>query len=137
MDPISLVVGALAAGAAAGLSESASAAVTSAYTALRERVRVLLAGDRAGTAALDLLDDPDAVGEGAQLYERPLRRALERTPSAMDAETVAAAQRMMALVDAAGSNASRYVVDASHAQGVQVGDGNYQAITFSTPPAGG
>jgi hypothetical protein len=136
MDPISLVVGALAAGAAAGLSQSASAAVTGAYTALRDRVRSLLAGDRAGTAALDLLEDVDAVEDDPQVYERPLRRALERSQAATDAEVVAAAQRVMALVDAVGSSAGAYVVDASHAQGVQVGDHNRQTNTFSSPPSG-
>jgi hypothetical protein len=134
VDPISLVVGALVAGAATGLSQSASAAVADAYTALRDRVRALLAGDHAGTAALDLLDDPDVAEDDPQVYERPLRRALERAHAATDAEVAAAAQRVMALVDAGGSSAGAYVVDSSHAQGVQVGDHNYQTNTFSSPP---
>lgn len=44
MDPISLIVGALASGAASGLTDSATAAVKDAYAGLRDLVRRRLAG---------------------------------------------------------------------------------------------
>ncbi|MBV9728404.1 MAG: hypothetical protein JO309_03105 [Pseudonocardiales bacterium] len=49
---------------------------------------------------------------------------------------VAATQRMLALVDQAGTQEGKYRVDAQGAQGVQVGDHNTQSNTFTSPPAG-
>jgi hypothetical protein len=47
---------------------------------------------------------------------------------------VEAAQQLMALLDAAGRQSGKYLVDLRGAQGVQVGDHNTQTNTFTTPP---
>ncbi|WP_207386746.1 RIP homotypic interaction motif-containing protein [Frankia sp. Cppng1_Ct_nod] len=130
VDPVSLVVGALAAGAAGGLTESASAAVTGAYAALRDRLRRLFTADREAAGVLELHEgNPD-------VYQEPLRHVLARSGAAGDYEVVAAAQYLMTLLDAAGSAAGKYSVDVRGAQGVQVGDGNTQTNTFTAPPPG-
>lgn len=128
MDPISLIMGALAAGAAAGLGDSATGAVKDAYAGLRDLVRRRLAGRP--VAALE------AHEKAPHVWQAPSSAALVAVGIHTDAQIIAAAQRVMALVDAAGSASGRYHVDLSGAQGVQVGDHNIQANTFATPPRG-
>lgn len=97
MDPISLIVGALAAGAAAGLSDTASTVVQDGYTGSRELVRRRLAGRPAAQVAL-------AEHESApEVWHAPLVAELETVGAGTDEALVAAAQRVMAIVDAAGT----------------------------------
>lgn len=128
MDPISLIVAALAAGAVAGVSDTASTAVKDAYTGLRELVRCRLAGRAAAEVAL-------AEHENApEVWRAPLVAELDGVAAGTDEAMVAAAQRVMAIVDEAGTRSGKYVVDLRGAQGVQVGDGNFQVNSFTTPP---
>lgn len=128
VDPISLIVAALAAGAAAGLSDTASTAVQDAYTGLRELVRRRFAGRAAAEVAL-------AEHESApEVWQAPLAAELEKAEAGADEAMVAAAQRVMAIVDEAGARSGKYAVDLRGAQGVQVGDGNLQVNSFTTPP---
>jgi hypothetical protein len=128
MDPISLIVAALAVGAAAGVSDTASTAVKDAYTGLRELVRRRLAGRAAAEVAL-------AEHESApEIWRAPLVAELDSVGAGADEAMVAAAQRVMAIVDEAGTRSGKYAVDLRGAQGVQVGDGNFQANSFTIPP---
>lgn len=128
MDPISLIMGALAAGAASGLRESATGAVKDAYASLRNLVRRRIAGRRVAQTALE--EHEKAPHE----WQAPLSAELVAVGTHTDAQIIAAAQRVMALVDEAGSASGKYRVDLSGAQGVQVGDHNIQTNTFATPP---
>lgn len=128
MEPISLIVGALAAGAATGLTDTATGAVKDAFAGLRDLVRRRLAGRRAAETVL-------AEHERApQVWQAPLSAELVAVGADTDAHIIAAAQRVMALVDEAGSAAGKYLVDLRGAQGVQVGDHNTQTNTFTAPP---
>jgi hypothetical protein len=127
MEPVSLIVGALAAGAGSGLTEATSSAVQEAYHGLRDRLRRRFAGKQSAELVLaEYEQDP-------QTWEQPLREAVAGTGAAQDAAVVEAAQRLLGLLDAAGSAAGKYQVDASHAQGVQVGDDNVQHNVFGRP----
>src|SRR5262249_30572825 len=128
MDPVSLVVGALAAGAAAGVKESASAAVHSAYDGLRDLLRRRWAKDPAAVTVLDQHAEQPAV------FEQPLRHYLEQTNAASDPDVVALAGRLMELADPA--EAGKYTIDLRNAQAVQVGDHNVQTNEFRTGQAG-
>jgi len=123
MDPVSLVVGAMAAGALAGTSQVAGTAVQDAYDALREMVRRRLGGSRAG----EVLEAQDV---GSQLWQARLSEAVVGTGIEEDADALRAAQRLMALLDATGAAAGKYTVDLRGAQGVQVGDDNTQHNQF-------
>lgn len=128
MDPIPLIMGALAAGAASGLADTATGAVKDAYAGLRDLVWRRVAGRRVAQTALEEHE------RAPQVWQAPLPAELVAVGADTDAQIIAAAQRVMALVDEAGSAAGKYLVDLSGAQGVQVGDHNIQTNTFTTPP---
>jgi hypothetical protein len=125
MDPVTLVVAALSAGALSGVGETASTAVQEAYQSLKRLVSARFAGRRAAEVALTEHEtDP-------QNWQAPLVAELVRTAAVDDPRVIEAAQRLMALLDEAGSRGGKYTVDVRGAQGVQVGDQNTQHNTFS------
>jgi hypothetical protein len=128
MDPITLILTALAAGATAGLQDSASSAVKSAYAGLKALVKRHLSGHPVGETALAEYETAPEV------WERPLTVQLQAAGADRDADLVAAAQALMDLVDEAGSRAGKYIVDVRGAQGMQVGDQNIQHNTFNVRP---
>jgi len=130
MDPVTLILTALAAGAALGLKGVASSAVTDAYNGLKGLVRRRLAGRRDGELVLARHE------QDSQAWEGPLKAELAAAGAGEDSELVAAAQALMGLVDAAGSQAGKYAVVVQGSQGVQVGDRNVQHNTFGAPPGG-
>jgi hypothetical protein len=130
MDPITLIVTALAAGAASGVKDTASSAVRDAYASLKALVRKRLAGMPIGE--LVLAEHESAPGK----WRDPLLAQLGEAGANRDADLVGAAQELMRLIDAAGSRAGKYTVDVRGAQGVQVGDQNTQHNIFGAPARG-
>lgn len=61
---------------------------------------------------------------------------LDQAGAGDDPGLVAAAEALMRLVDEAGTQAGKYVVDMRGAQGVQMGDRNTQHNAWGTPPGG-
>jgi hypothetical protein len=128
MDPVTLIVAALAAGAASGAGEAATTAVKDAYQGLKRLVSARFAGRNPAEVALaEHETDPDT-------WQAPLARELLQTGTDTDPEVIEAAQRLMALLDQTGTRAGKYTVDLRGAQGVQLGDHNRQLNQFSTPP---
>ena len=104
MDPVTLILAALAAGAAAGLKDSASSAIKDAYNGLKGLTRGRLAGRPAGELVLARHEqDP-------QVWDKPLTKELTEAGAGDDPALVTAAQALMRLVDAAGSAAGKYQV---------------------------
>jgi hypothetical protein len=125
MDPVTLVVAALTAGAASGAREAATTAVKDAYQGLKRLVSARFVGRRAAEIALTEHEaDPET-------WRAPLATELIRTAAVDDPRVIEAAQRLMALLDEAGSKAGKYSVDLRGAQGAQVGDHNTQHNKFS------
>jgi hypothetical protein len=91
MDPVTVIVAALAAGGAAGLEDTASAAVKDAYASLRAVVTRRLAGRP--DAELVLARHEDAP----QTWQGPLAALLADSGAAGDPEVVGAAQALLAL----------------------------------------
>jgi hypothetical protein len=128
VDPVSVIVTALAAGAGSGLKDAASSAVTDAYQRLKALARRKVAARHDGALVLDRHEqDP-------QTWDRPLAGELAAAGAGQDAALVAAAQDLLGLVDAAGTEAGKYQVAVHGSQGVQVGDHNTQHNTFTQPP---
>ena len=93
VDLVSLIVGALAAGGAAGVQDSAGAAVKDAYQALKTAVAARFAGRPSAQVALaEHAADPDT-------WAVPLAKALSDTGAASDSAVVAAAERLLRLLD--------------------------------------
>jgi hypothetical protein len=107
MDPVTLIVTALAVGAALGLKDAASSAVTDAYNGLKGLVRRVLAGRPGGELVLHQHEqDP-------QVWDK-LAHELTAAGAAQDTGLVAAAQAFLALADVGGTAAGKYAVAAGH-----------------------
>jgi hypothetical protein len=120
VDPVSLIVAALVAGAAAALKDTAGQAVKDAYTGLKTLLRRKTADAPAVEVAVQQHEeDPD-------VWEQPLRQLLTKAGAGQDAEIVEVATRLLALADPAG----KYTVTVSGGQGVVVGDGNSVRMAF-------
>src|SRR3984957_18261560 len=129
MDPVTLIVTALATGAALGLTDTAAAAIHDAYLSLKKLVRQKL-GSRAD-GELVLARHAEAPGT----WEGPLAAELSSAGAGTDLDLIAAAQALMRLADGAGHWPGKYDVDARGSQGVQVGDHNTQHNAFGHPAA--
>jgi len=130
MDPITLIVTALAAGAALGVKDTASAMVTDAYAGVKALVKKRL-GERPG-AELVLARHEQAP----ETWQAPLMAELAETGADGDRDLIAAAQALLDLVGEAEGRAGKYTADVRGAQGVQIGDHNRQDNVFNAPPGG-
>jgi hypothetical protein len=129
MDPVTLIVTALAAGAASALQDGASAAVKDAYAQLKTLVRKQFVGRPKGEL---VLGEHEAA---PQTWQAPLVAELSAAGVDSDTDLAAAAQALMSLIDEAGSRSGKYVVTVRDSQGVQVGDRNTQTNIFRSGPS--
>ena len=129
MDPLTLIVTALAAGAALGITDTASSAVKDAYTGLKALVRKRLGGRPDAELVLARHE------EAPETWRAPLMAELDQAGAGYDSGLVAAAEALMRLVDEVGAQAGKYAVDVRGAQGVQIGDHNALHNLFG-PAAG-
>jgi hypothetical protein len=128
MDPITLIVTALAAGAALGVTDAAAEAVKDAYASLKALVRKRLGGRQDAELVL-------AKHERApETWQAPLMAELAEAGAELDHDLIAAAQALLDLVGEVG--AGKYAVDARGAAGVQIGDHNSQDNVFNTRAGG-
>jgi hypothetical protein len=131
MDPITLIVTALAVGAALGVQDTASSAVKDAYASLKALVKKRFAGR--ATAELVLAEHENSP----ETWQAPLAEQLGEVGADGDRDLVAAAQALMRLVDESGSLAGKYAVTAigdravavQHNEGIiSTGDGSTSRI---------
>lgn len=120
---IDLVIAALSAGAAAGLSDTASNAVKEAYSGLLKAAKQRIRRDGSSTNELLI-----SSGEYSAEQRDTLRAALES--SELDADLIRKAAELLNLVDPAGVRAGKYTVNVTHTKGVQVGDNNTMNLRF-------
>jgi hypothetical protein len=126
MDPVTLIVTALAAGAASALQDGVKDTVKDGYRRLRDSVKKRLAGHPDGQLALERY-------EGApQKWESVLKDELTAAGAGTDAVLVAEVQTFLKLVDEAGSRSGKYNVSVHGGRGVQIGDHNVQTNTFGS-----
>ncbi len=128
MDPITLIVAALAAGASAGaldaLKDNTKDAAKAAYGRVLELVKRRFNGNaKAEETLADHQDDPDT-------YAKPLAKQLTEAGAADDNELVAAAQALMDIIDQAGAKSGKYNVSIKGSMGGQVGDHGHQVNKF-------
>lgn len=128
MEPITLIVTALAAGASAGaidgLKDSAKDAAKTTYGKLHELVKRRFRGNTGAEVVLaEHQTDPET-------YEAPLAKKLAESGAGDDTDLVATAKTLMELLDQPGAKSGKYSVTIKDSKGVQVGDGNLQINSF-------
>jgi hypothetical protein len=130
MDPITLIVSALAAGAALGAQDTVSAMVKDAYAGLKSLVKKRLGG-RPG-AELVLAKHEQAP----ETWQVSLMAELAEAGADGDRYLIAAAQALLDLVGGAEGRRGKYTVNVRGAQGAQIGDHNRQDNVFNAPAEG-
>jgi hypothetical protein len=130
MDPVTLIVTALAAGAASALQDDAKGAVKTALARLRGLVKKRFKDPANGEYVLD------KHASAPEIWRPALQQELTESGAGGDPDLVAAAQELMKLLDAQGTAGGKYAVTIQGSQGVQVGDHNTQVNTFGTVNAG-
>ena len=129
MEPISLILTALVAGASAGaldaLKDDVKEKARAAYAKLRGLAGQRVAGNPAAEVALAQYE------ANPNVWEAPLSDELAKAGAAGDAELVAAARALMALLDQSGTKSGKYNVTIKDSKGVQVGDHGFQINTFN------
>jgi hypothetical protein len=129
MDPVTLIVAALAAGAAKGVGETASALVADAYHGLKSMLaRVFGVNPQAELVLAGHESDPDT-------WQAPLAKLLTETGVDRDEQIIAAARRLLEMADPSGSQAGTYATDARGANVGNIGDHAVQTNFFGVPPA--
>jgi hypothetical protein len=124
MDPVTLIVTALAAGAASALQDDAKGVVKVAFERLRALVKKRFAGRSSGDFVLE------QHKQAPDIYEKPLEAELKAVNAAADRDIIAAAQELMRILDSEGTAAGKYVINVRGSQGVQIGDGNTQVNNY-------
>jgi hypothetical protein len=90
MEPITLILTALATGVAAGTASASESAIRDAYTGLKTLIQRRFAGkDKAQHVLEEYIDDPST-------YEKPMAKQLQETGAAEDESIIRAAQILMA-----------------------------------------
>ena len=130
MDPITLIVTALSAGVASGVTDVAASAVKDAYARLRALVAKRLGGRPGVEVMLTRYE------EAPETWRAPLVAELADAAAERDLDLVGAARALLSLVDEAGARAGKYTVDVRGAQGVQIGYHGRQDNVFNAPAGG-
>jgi len=127
MDPVSMIVAALAAGAAAATKDTVSQAVKDAYAGLKALIQSRFAKKpQAELALMEFEKDPDT-------WEKPLQKSLLATGVDTDATVIEHAQRVLQLVQPQQYSRGKYNVQVTgNVQGQIVGDEANQKNIFGS-----
>jgi hypothetical protein len=117
MDPVTLILTALTAGAAASVKDSASAAIKDSYTGLKALIQRKFEGKPKAQAALvDYEEDPET-------YEKPLQKALIETHLNQEQDILEAAQKVMTFVQPQQAAMGKFAIqNTGSVQGQVIGD---------------
>jgi hypothetical protein len=124
MDPVSLIVAALAAGVSTALKDTAGEAVKDAYNGLKSLLKRKFGDKTAAQVAIE------KHAESPEVWEKPLEEEIKQSGVAEDEEVVRSAQKLMELVDPAGAQTGKYNVTISGGKGILVGDDANVEMTF-------
>jgi hypothetical protein len=128
MEPVTLILTALATGASAGaleaLKDDAKEKAKAAYARLHGLVKKRVSGRPHGELALAEYDS------APQKWEGLLSAELTEAGAAQDDDLVGAAKAVMEIIDQSGAKSGKYNVTIKDSKGVQVGDGNVQFNNF-------
>ena len=116
MDPITLIISALRAGAAAALQETMGTAIKDAYQGLASLLKQKFKKDPKAMAALEgHAEDPD-------IWQKPLEKSVRETGAAEDEQIQLAAQKLLELLQSQKSLPKYNVEITGDVQGFVQGD---------------
>ena len=123
MEPISLIIDALVAGA----TKAAGDAAPDAYNGLKALIKGKFAGKPTAEMVLKEHEtDPET-------YKKPLEKELAEAGADKDEEIIKAARELLQEVKPEESGAAKFKVEfQAEVKGVQLGDNNQQENTFSS-----
>ncbi len=126
MEPISLILGALAAGAIAGAQATASEAVKDSYQGLRTLIQSKLADKPSAEIVLAKHE------EKPEVWQEPLKAELIEAAADQDQAIINAAQKLMALVNPNPQQTAmgKYINQAEKIQGVVQGEQENVTMNF-------
>ncbi len=104
MDPVTLIVTALVAGAAAGGQDAVTSLVKDVYGGLKALVLRKVSTVEAGATAVE------QHAKNPQVWEGPVKEAITASGADRDEEILAAARRLLEAADPAGAQAGKYAV---------------------------
>ena len=129
MDPTTLILTALVAGAAASVKDTATQAVKDAYNGFKMLIHNKLVGKPVAEMALaQFEEDPD-------VWKVPLEKELKKTGVVQDKEIIDTAQRVMTLVQPQQAAQGKYNVQITgNVQGFVQGDHAKVDMKFGAEP---
>ncbi len=116
MDPVTLILSALAAGAAAAAKDTTALAVKDAYYELKAVIKKRFSDKPAAELALDQYEAKP------QVWEAPLKDGLAEAKIADDPAVIEAAQHLLTLVQPQQIARGKYNVQIANAKGTVIGD---------------
>jgi hypothetical protein len=129
MDPVTLILTALATGAAASAKDVTGQAVKDAYNGLKALVKNKLVGKPDAEMALVQHEKKPEV------WKAPLEDGLKEAGVAQDQEIIAAAQQLMTLVQPQQAAMGKYNVQITgNVQGFAQGDHQQVTMNFGNKP---
>ena len=124
MDPVSMVLAALATGATAAAQDTASLAVKDAYTSLKTLVKKRFEKKPHAEMALAEYEQDPAT------WEKPLQKSLVETGADQDEALVRQAQQVLKLVNPQQASQGKYNVQIGEGKGIVIGDNPQVTQTF-------
>ena len=116
MDPVSVVLAALAAGATAATKDTASQAVKDAYAGLKALVKKRFEKKPQAEMALAEYEKDTAT------WEKPLQKSLVETGADQDKVIVRQAQQVLKLINPQQASQGKYNVQIGEGKGIVIGD---------------
>ena len=127
MDPVTLVVTALATGLITGVGEAAKTVVKDMYESLKARLIQKTEQNENARAALTAVEkSPESTARQDVLKEELAKLELEK-----DAELIQLAKSILEQLDPKGVQAGKYNIIIHNAQGAIIGDANEVKQTFN------
>lgn len=124
MEPITLILTALAAGTALVAKGTLTAVGKDAYDTLKTHILGKFADNPTAEMVLaGYLEEPDT-------WQKPLRRELSKAAADQDQEIMQAAQKLVGLVQPQQVGKGKYVIQMTNVEGVSVGDYTHLTMTF-------
>jgi hypothetical protein len=130
VDPYSIIVAALVAGANASVKSIASSRARDLYTRLQRTLIRRLGDEQLGTA---LFAELERRPESADML---FLQQFRTRPDIIDEEVLDCSRALIETLQEPGADPSKYTVEARNSRGVQIGDHNTQVNTFSIGDSG-